>query len=210
MWSTWGDITALSAYDSGLKVTPSRIRLGRIAVHSEQGTCSIQQAPDGSRDPTWEHTTLSVTSSGAVGIGIRVPQDGARLHALGNVLCNNLSCTLLKADDIIFQYGSYLSERLSTILAWTTVTSVTAHVIPLAGGPLQEHRLYLEKDAPPQASTLRDKAVQADGAFDTISYNSWRVGPGWVALVMRPRPQVLTQLLFVSNTKARVSQYRSS
>ena len=174
-----GDNTTLSESDSALKVTPSRIRLGRVASHTEQGAFSMQQAPDDNTDPTWQHTKLSVTSTGAVGIGIGVPQDGARLHVLGDVLCNNLTTTILNANNLQFTDGSYLSERLSIGPSWTTFTSVTSHVIPLSGDPFQEYRIHLEKDAPTQASQLLLKALKADGTVATISYNSWRLGSGW-------------------------------
>ena len=48
-----GDSTTLTESDAALKVTPSRIRLGKVALHAEQGALSIQQAPDDQTDPTW-------------------------------------------------------------------------------------------------------------------------------------------------------------
>lgn len=154
-----GDNTTLSEYGAGLNVTPARNRLGKIVLCSEQGALRSQQAPYGSNDPTWKQTTRSVTSSEDVGIGKGVPRDGDRLHVLGEVLFNNLTCALLKAIDLLFQDGGYLSERLSAGPSWTTFRSVTSHTIILSGGTFQEHCVYLEND-PPSPSIVM--ATQSD------------------------------------------------
>lgn len=63
---------------------PARVRTGRVALASTNNALQNQMAPDDATTPTWAHTKTAMTQDG-VGIGIGYPQNGEKLHDLGDV-----------------------------------------------------------------------------------------------------------------------------
>lgn len=119
----------------------------------------MRVAPDDATTPTWAHTKLGVTEA-SVGVGIRYPQRGAKLHVLLDV-----------------RIDGGLSANHHVLAPWVQITTHTKWAITVQ----QQHPQYLliVERTNPDTDNLRAESIRLVGPVSPVL--AWRVEQRTVA-----------------------------